>query len=296
MSKLSIFWHMIIKVSNQESLEQAILSVNSLQGLYDGMVIGVDEGAGSDELYEVLSHYPNMHLFRLHFIDFAQAMQEVLDTVPHCDYVGRSDGDEVLTTDPYVIRKWLADTRPEAVNCATHYLYTIGWCKGGETYRHESVRIWKYGTRYWGNPVHQYPYIVDPNGIDAPIEADITFNHIKKVDPLSMTDLNIRLMQRELDNGNWSYLWYMAKEYTVRGDVEKAVSLCFEYLNREEIENEEHFRRALWGMSELHKQEGDIGGLLIKLNDLREVTNNHPILLEYIDLAKQLKKEAVDAA
>ena len=293
---ISLSWHMILKNSSPETIEQAMLSIKSLQGLYDTLTIGVDEGKESDELYGVLSHYPNTHLFRLHFINFAQAMQEVLDKVPHCDYVGRSDGDEVLMSDPYIIRKWLAETRPEAVNCATHYLHTIGWCEGGKTYRHEGVRIWKYGTRKWGNPVHQYPYLIDLNGIDSPVEADITFNHIKKADPLSMTDLNIRLMQREIDGGNWTYLWFMAKEYTVRGDLKKAISLCFDYLNREEIEGESEFRRALWGISELYKSEGDYGGLLWKLRRLRKITNNHPTLLEFIELAKQLKKEAVDAA
>jgi hypothetical protein len=288
MSKLNIWWHMIIKQSEPRSVEYAIKSLDSLQGLYDGIVIGVDEDKSSNELYEALSHYPNTVLFRLHFIDFAQAMQETLQKIPSygVDYIGRSDGDEVLMTDPYEIRKWLADTRPDSVNCATHYLYTIGWCQAGETYRIDGVRIWRYGTRKWGNAVHQYPYVI--SGVDAPVIGDITFDHIKESDPLSMTDLNIRLMQREIDNGNRAYLWFIAKEYSVRGEVDKAISLCFEYL-KHEIDNEQIFNLALWGMSELCGQRGDFKGLMQKLQELHDVLPNNQEVQKYINAVKRVE-------
>lgn len=283
MSTITLWWHQIIKNSEPRSIEYAVKSLDSLQGLYDGIVIGIDDGKSSDELYEVLSYYPNTFLFRLHFIDFAQAMQETLDRVPPCDYVGRSDGDEVLVNNPYEVRKWLAQTRPDAVNCATHYLYTIGWCKAGQTYRNESVRMWKYGTRRWGNPVHQYPYPI--SGPDNQFMADITFNHIKEADSLSMTDLNIRLMQKAIDDGDREYLWYIAKEYKIRGEVDRAINLCVEYL-KGEVQSEITFNRALWGLSELCKQQGDYKGLLKRLYEIASVVKNNSELKKYIETTK----------
>jgi hypothetical protein len=284
MSSITLWWHMMIK----GNVEYTIQSLDSLQGLYDGMVIAVDDGPDSDEVYEVLSHYPNTYLFRDHLIDFAHTMQAALDRIPTrgVDYIGRSDGDEVLVTKPYEIRKWLAETRPDSVNCATHYLYTIGWCKAGETYRNESVRIWKYGTRKWGNPVHQYPYVI--SGEDKPVIADITFDHIKNADPLSMVNLNIKFMQREIDRGNREYLWYIAKEYVVKGDIDKAISLCFEYL-KGGIGIKEHFDRSLWGMSELSFQQKDYDGFLKRLQEITNIVGDYPKIEEYRTLAIQMR-------
>ena len=284
MATISLWWHMLVK----ENLDNVVLSMNSIANLYDGIVIGVDDGEESDGVAATLEHYPNTHIYRQHFDDFnsfGRARQDVLNRVPKCTYVGRSDDDEILMTDPYYIRKWLAETRPEAVRCATHYLYTNGWCQAGTTLREEGIRIWKYGTRVWTRPAHEYPYPI--NNIENWVDGDILFNHIKDDPPDSTSDRIIKLMRRAIDEGDREYLWFMAREYVVKGDIKKAISLCFEYL-KHEVDHEEIFNITLWGMSELHKQLEDPEGLLQRLSEVDQVVPNNQEVQKYLDMAKEL--------
>jgi hypothetical protein len=277
-SNLFIGWHMIIK----GRVDYTIRALGSLQGLYDFIVIGVDSDVSSDEVYELLKHYPNVSCYRQNFEDFrhfGRLRQDVLDRVPPADYIGRSDSDEVLVSNPLLIRQWLAETRPEAVNFATHYLHDVGWTKAGAVVREGSVRIWKYGTRRWGNPVHEYPYPL--NGIDNPVMSDFIFEHIKDNPAEYRADLHIDLYQAEIDKGDYEFLWFQAKEYLVKGDIDKAIALCFAYL-KYGARNEQSFERALWGMSELCKQQGDYNGLLWRLRKLVPIAPFYPGLSKYI--------------
>lgn len=285
---ITLWWHMLVR----GRVDYTIAAMNSLQDLYDGMIIGVDSRPDSDEVYEVLARYPNVQVYRQNFEDFrhfGNMRQDVLDRVPECDYVGRSDSDEVLVSSPLLIRQWLTENRPDAVNFATHYLHDVGWNKAGDVVREGSIRIWKYGTRRWGNPVHEYPYTIQQEG-PSPIMSDFVFEHIKDNPEEHRADLHIDIYQTEIDKGDYEFLWYQAKEYLVKGDTNKAISLCFEYL-KYGANNEQSFERALWGMSELCKQQHDIGGLLWRLRKIVPIAPNHPVLLKYIEEAIALGGE-----
>ena len=66
--KISLWWHMLLRGHVQETT----LALNSLQGLYDGIVIAVDDRPDSDEVFEFLRHYPNMNAYRQNFDDFGR--------------------------------------------------------------------------------------------------------------------------------------------------------------------------------------------------------------------------------
>jgi hypothetical protein len=228
MMNFKLFWHMIIR----GHLEETLLAIDSLQGLYDGIVVAVDDRDDSDEVFEAISYYPNIHAYRQKFSGFGRydlARQDCLEKVPYdVTYIGWSDSDEILVTDPYKVRKWLFDTQPEAVNCGIHYVYAIGGHEAGQTYRNGRVRIWKQGTRVWSRPCHEYPTPI--NGIDEPVIGDIIFNHIKQDNSDYRADHHIELMQTEIDSGNLGWRFFQAKEYEIKGEKEKARQTLIEYV------------------------------------------------------------------
>lgn len=213
------------------------------------------------------------------FNSFGKARQDVLNRVPPCDYVGRSDGDELLNSNPIEFRKWLEEIRPDAVRGATHYVYDSGWCKAGETLRTDGIRVWKYGTRVWKRPAHEYPYPIV--GEDNWIDGDILFNHINKEAPGSKMDFIVALMQQEVDAGNLEYMWYQAREYVVGGQTDKAISLCFDYLLLG-VRDEEIFNLALWGMTSLSRERKDYEGLLKKLHIINLIVKENPDIQKHI--------------
>ena len=261
MSAITLWWHMLVRGEPEQTLQ----AINSLVNLYDGIVIAVDDGKDSDEVAKELFYYPNTYVYRQNFKDFksyGKARQDVLDRVPVCDYVGRSDADELLISNPIEIRKWLDKVKPPAVRGATHYVYDSGWCRAGETLRTEGIRIWKYGTRVWKRPAHEYPYPIV--GEDIWVDGDILFNHINQEAPGSKMEFIVALMQQEVDAGNFEYMWYQAREYAVGGHIDKSISMCFDYLILG-LRDREIFDLALWGMSKLSKEQRDYEGLLKKL-------------------------------
>lgn len=283
-STITVGWHLIVK-GRTDYTESAM---TSLQGLYDFAVIGVDSRSDSDAVYELLKHYPNVSCYRQNFEDFrhfGKLRQDVLDRVPPADYIGRSDSDEVLASNPLLIRQWLAETRPEAVNFATHYLHDVGWNKAGTIVREGSVRIWKYGTRRWGNPVHEYPYVI--NGADAPVMSDFIFEHIKDNPAEYKVDLHIDLYQTEIDKGDISFLFLQAKEYLVKGETNKAIELCFQLLKHGQTDGP-YFEASLWGMCELCKGQGDFKGLLWRLQKLVPIIPNYLLLTKHIEETREV--------
>ncbi len=278
-SNITVHWHAVVR----GRVDYTISAMNSLQGLYDKMFIGVDSRSDSDAVYELLKHYPNVTCYRQNFEDFrhfGRLRQDVLDRVPPADYVGRSDSDEVLVSNPLLIRQWLAETRPDAVNFATHYLHDVGWNKAGTIVTEGSVRIWKYGTRRWGNPVHEYPYPL--NYIDNPVMSDFVFEHIKDNPAEYRVDLHIELYQQYIDNGDINFLFLQAKEYLVKEDVNKAIELCFQLLKYGQTDGP-YFEASLRGMYELCRGQGDMKGLLWRLQKLVPIIPNHPGLLKHIE-------------
>ena len=214
MSSISLWWHMMIKGRP----EMTIQAINSLQGLYDGLVIAVDDREDSDEVFEVLQHYPNVDAFRHHFEYFeglTPGRNEGLDRIPShgVDYIGWSDSDEILISNPQEVRKWLADIRPDAVRAPLKFVYARCWYVEGELgVRH---RIWKYGTRRWERSVHEHPEPI--NRIDNFVDHDILFHHINDDPSTYKSDYIIELMQIEIEKGSLDFMWMQAREYAVKG-------------------------------------------------------------------------------
>jgi hypothetical protein len=282
MSVISIGWHMLVK----KYTARTILALTSLQGLYDHLTIGVDSGEDSDEVFEVVSHFPNTSAYRQNFNDFdgfGPMRQDVLDRVPEATYVGRSDADEILVTEPYKIRRWLAETRPDAVTCNTYYHADSGWCKAGQTYRNEGVRIWKYGTRAWVRPVHEYPIVI--MGVDEPVESDILFNHISDKGAASKTDFHVKLMQKNVDRGEIAYKFFQAREHLISGDIDKAIALTTEYVKEDQENKFFSFEAAVRGLSEMCIGKGDYDYLIRILSEL----NKHPVVSECLAWAISMK-------
>jgi len=275
MSNISIGWHMIIR----GHLNETTLALNSLQGLYDNMTIAVDDRPDSDEVFEALKHYPNTVVYRQCFDTFGRydlARQDCLDKVPTGNnFHGWSDSDEILVTDPLKIRQWLFETQPDAVNCGIHYVYGIGGHEAGQTYRNGRVRIWKYGTRRWSRPCHEYP--VPINGIDEPVDGDIIFNHIKEDNSDYRADHHIELMQKEIESGNTGWMFYQAKEFEIKGDLENAVNKYLEYLKTGNLDN---FDTALSKVCEFYlgkKEYTELNKILLDPS-----IPEHPMLSEYL--------------
>ena len=287
-SKISLWWHMIVR----GHVEETTLALNSLQGLCDGIVVAVDDREDSNEVFFTMINYPNMYAYRQHFDDFGRydlARQDALNRVPDTvDYVGWSDSDEVLVTDPYEVRKWLNETQPEAVNCGIHYVYPIGGHNAGETYRNGRVRIWKHGTRVWSRPCHEYPTPI--NGVDNPVIGDIIFNHIKEDPTEYRSDHHIKLMQEEIDKGNIGWKFFQAKEYEIKGDIENARLAYFDYLKSDDSR---HFDEAISKMSESYLSSQDYDLLIINLRKLGGKDN--PLVFEYLAIASYWKGAKSDA-
>lgn len=287
MSNISISWHMIIRGHLIESL----LAINSLQGLYDKIIVAVDDREDSNDVFEALLHYPNMNAYRQKFSDFGRydkARQDCLDRIPEgSDYVGWSDSDEILVTNPYKIRQWLYESRPDAVNCGIHYIYPIGGHVAGQTYRNGRVRIWKSGTRYWDRCCHEYPAPI--NGIDNPVMGDIIFNHIKQDNKEYRADHHIELMQKEIDSGSVGWLFYQAKEYEFKYDIDGAKKTYFKYLQSGDTNN---FDEAISKFCNFYLTNKEYDDLIKKLIELKIP---HPLVCEYLAIAYYWKNDLVSA-
>ena len=273
MSNISISWHMLIRGNLNETLQ----AINSLQGLYDNMVIALDSREDSDEVYEALKHYSNTTVYRQVFDDFKRydlARQDCLDRVPQDSiFTGWSDSDEILISNPIEIRKWLFETNPEAVNCAINYLHSVGGHEAGKIYRNGRIRIWRNGTRRWSRRCHEYAAPI--NGIENYVEGDIIFNHIKQDNSSYRSEHHIKLMQEDIDEGNTAWKFFQAKEYKIQNDIDMAIIKYFEYLQSGDIN---YIEDALTQLSELClslKQYEKLLDMLFELNIPSPIANEY---------------------
>lgn len=294
MSQITLWWHMIIRGHTHEALQ----ALESLQGLYDGMVIAVDDRNDSDEVFGAIQHYPNIYAYRQNFARLGRydlARQDALDRIPiknpyteeSINYIGWSDSDELLASDPYEIRKWLSETQPEAVNCGIYYSYAVGGHQAGQTYRNGRVRIWKASTRIWCRPCHEYPAPI--NGIDNPVMGDIIFNHIKQDNKEYRADHHIELMQKEIDSGSVGWLFYQAKEYEFKYDIDGAKKTYFKYLQSGDTNN---FDEAISKFCNFYLTNKEYDDLIKKLIELKIP---HPLVCEYLAIAYYWKNDLVSA-
>ena len=128
--------------------------------------------------------------------------------------------------------------------------------------------------------MHEYPYAI--NGIDRPVMSDFVFEHIKDNPAEYRVDLHIELYQQYIDNGDINFLFLQAKEYLVKEDVNKAIELCFQLLKYGQTDGP-YFEASLRGMYELCRGQGDMKGLLWRLQKLVPIIPNHPGLLKHIE-------------
>lgn len=259
------------------SIHEAKQALDSLQGLYDKIIIAVDDRTDSDDVYQLLLNYPNMYAFRQDFSSFARydlARQDALDKIPNdIEYIGFSDSDEILMTNPIEIRKWLFEEKPEAVNCAINYRYSVGGHEAGKVYRNGRIRIWRANTRVWTRRCHEYPAPI--NGIENYVEGDIVFDHIKEDNSSYRSGHHIELMQEEIALGNTAWKFFQAKEYKIQNDIDMAIIKYFEYLQSGDIN---YIDDALTQLSELClslKQYEKLLDMLFELNIPSPIANEY---------------------
>jgi len=236
--KFFLSWHMLVRADT----EFTIRCLDSLQGLYDECIIGVDSRQDSDDIFEALKIYPNTTVYRQDFSLFGRfdkARQDVLDRIsPQATCIGWCDSDEVLVKpSPRLVRTLLYNsqvaldnTSGSGIEVGIHYLGAVGGHVAGETYFRP--RIWSAKQpRVWTRPVHEHPMPADNNPESNIQVSDIVFDHLKTDNTTYRASLHIDLLESELLNkGVPSALFYIAREYRYKGDLESAKQSYETYL------------------------------------------------------------------
>jgi tetratricopeptide (TPR) repeat protein len=273
-------WHMIIRGNTEETLQ----CLDSLQGLYDECIIAVDSREDSDEVFEALKIYPKTYPYRQVFADFGRydlARQDALDRCSEkATYIGWCDHDEVLVSPkPREAREWLLQNQPDAVDIGLHYLGDIGGHVSGHTYYR--TRIWKKSVeRRWGRPCHEHPIPV--NGLDNPvIYQGMVLNHIKRDNSAYRADHHIELMQKEIESGNIGWIFYQAREYRFKGEIDMAIKRYRDYLETGHTADRE---RALFEAIPLFDTPNGTHWPKVK-SFMESLPFEHPVSLEYLAVA-----------
>jgi hypothetical protein len=232
-------WHMLVRADT----EFTIRCLDSLQGLYDECIIGVDSRPDSDEIFEILQLYPHTNVYRQDFSQFGRfdaARQDVLNRVsPTATYIGWCDSDEILVKpSARKIRTFLYDnqdyynnTPGSGIEIGIHYLGSVGGHIAGETY--PRIRIWSAKqTRVWTRPVHEHPMPINNIPENNTYRDEIVFDHLKIDNTTYRADLHVDLLQKEIldKGGSVSTLFYIAREKRYKGDIEGAKQAYEEYL------------------------------------------------------------------
>jgi hypothetical protein len=114
--------------------------------------------------------------------------------------------------------------------------------------------------------------------------GDIIFNHIKQDNKEYRADHHIELMQTEIDKGNIGWMFYQAKEYQFKGDIDGAKSKYLEYIISGDAS---HLDETVGLLSELYLKEKEYQELINVLS--REDIPCHPMVYEYIAIANYWK-------
>lgn len=241
MSNIFLSWHMIVR-EDDENLKKVL---DSIQGLYDELIIGVDSRPESDNVFDLVQLYANVIAFRQEWPGrFDRARQEVLNRVnPKATYIGCCDSDEVLATpSPLEIRQWLQETQPKAVNVGIKYLFDVGPNFKGSTYLR--TKIWKAEyPRQWVGWIHEYPSVIGE--FHTPIAArHIVFEHLKVDHKAYRSELIIKAMLSDIDRGLVRWYPYLAQEYRALQNYDEAIKCCLLYLQTENIEDR-HIKVAI---------------------------------------------------
>jgi tetratricopeptide (TPR) repeat protein len=229
----------------REDDENLKLVLNSIQGLYDELVIGVDSRPESDNVYKLIQSYPNTVAFRQEWPGrFDAARQDVLNRVsPKATYIGCCDSDEVLVSpSPIEIRKFLYESQPKAVNIAIKYTEDVGPNFKGASYLR--TKIWSAShPRGWIGWIHEYPGCKAEYNIPTPARH-IIFEHLKVDHKKYRSDLIINSMLQDINNGLFRWYPYLAQEYRAVKNYDEAMKCCIIYITREDAEDQ-HIKVAL---------------------------------------------------
>lgn len=241
MSNIFVSYHMIVR----EDDENLKLVLDSIQGLYDELVVGVDSRPESDNVYELIQSYPNTVAFRQEWPGrFDLARQDVLNRInPSANFVGCCDSDEVLfSPSPVEIRKFLYESQPKAVNLAIRYLYDIGPNFKGASYLRTKIWNTEY-PRQWIGSIHEYPACKDEYFPPTPT-PHIVFEHLKVDHKSYRSEIIIEAMLKDIANGLIRWYPYLAQEYRAIGNSEEAIKCCLNYIINKEAEDQ-HLKVAI---------------------------------------------------
>jgi hypothetical protein len=279
-------WHMLVRADT----EFTIRCLDSLQGLYDECIIGVDSREDSDEIFELLKIYPNTTVYRQDFTQFGRfdkARQDVLNRIsPRATYVGWCDSDEVLVKpSPRIIRNWLFDNEPFGVEVGIHYLGAVGGHVPGETYFRP--RLWNnvHKPRVWTRPVHEHPMPADGSEEINMRFEEMVFDHLKIDNTTYRADLHVDLLESELLNkGVPSALFYIAREYRYKGDIEAAKQSYETYLKTGDHQEVE---RTVFELMQLYDLSYNTNNPDFKriVQTFPEFKVEHPVLLGWLSIA-----------
>jgi hypothetical protein len=241
MSNIFLSWHMIVR-EDRENFEKCL---NSIQGLYDELVIGIDSRPESDDVFELTKHYPNITAFRQDWPGrFDTARQDVLSRVsPKATHIGCCDSDEyLLTPSPVEIRQYLHETKPKAVNLAIKYTEDVGPNFKGASYLRTKLWDAKH-PRGWIGWIHEYPACKGEYNIPTPARH-IVFEHLKVDHKYYRSDLIINSMLQDINNGLSRWYPYLAQEYRAIKNHDEAMKCCIIYITKEDSEDQ-HVKVAI---------------------------------------------------
>ena len=287
MSDFFVSWHMIVR-EDDENLKKVL---DSIQGLYDELIIGVDSRPESDNVFDLVQLYANVIAFRQEWPGrFDRARQEVLNKVSlQATYIGCCDSDEVLATpSPLEIRQWLQETQPKAVNVGIKYLYDVGPNFKGATYLR--TKIWKAEyPRHWVGWIHEYPTVNDE--FHLPTAArHIIFEHLKVDHKAYRSELIIEAMLSDIKRGLVRWYPYLAQEYRALGQHERAIDCCLLYFKTKDIKDKHvsvALEELLYNLNVITPNKWQ--AFLSKMTNLENLNYNvlqtNAIICEYVALA-----------
>lgn len=288
-SKIFIGWHMIVR----EDYDNFVKVFDSLHGLYDELIVAVDDRPESDCIEKFLSGRDNVISFRQKWPGrFDYARQDALSRVSEkATYIGCCDSDEVLSShSPLEVRKLISELKFPAFNVYIKYLSDVGPHETGQTYLRTKIWSAEY-PRKWVGRVHEYPKCIGQY-VD-PVTCNIVFDHLKVDHKHYRSKLIIDTIWFEIkDRGITRWYPYLAQEYRGEGLYLEAINCCTQYLKLDKVEDE-HLKTALdEALTIFSKTSNDqwqeFFSWISPLINSRLL--NNPIICEYLAMCSYYKK------
>lgn len=294
----------------REDYDNFIQVFDSLQGLYDELIVAVDDRKESDKVFDFLESKEKVKPFRQKWPGrFDLARQETLEKVSKdATFIGCCDSDEILISPtPLEIRDLLQKLNPPAANIYVKYLTNVGPHEAGQVYLRTKIWNSRY-PRKWVGRIHEYPKCIDK--YVEPVVLPLLFHHLKVDHKHYRSKLIIDTILFEIKEKNVTRWYpYLAQEYRGEKEYDKALECCSKYLQLSRTEDE-HVKTALEEallIFDKTKLESDkwleFLSWLCPIIDQKETLLNSPIICEYlamgsfylkrIDIAKVFHDKAI---